>query len=380
MRQLLRIVLATAKNERGRTALASVIAAVLLPFILIVLVLIGLLDGASTHNVSVVDLTFHGGVISEKVPDEYRRYIEEMRGSFSVLDDLIDSVENLEDGDIDCNRVKSVFFSLYFGADQPSQRVQKEFLDCFLRYEERVLVTEMEMVEKELAADENKQSDEDHSDTEEETLITTEIEAVEEETIESTEKEEAGTYLAAIFLTDMDEVKGNLEAFLGESLSDVQMENADRIYTLAVYGRVSTPGMIAGLAMGNENFQKVLAEGRKYIGYPYVWGGSTPSTSFDCSGYICWIFTRSGVYYMPRTTAAGIFRQCAVVSRGEAQPGDLVFFAGTYISSEPVTHVGLYLGGNKMLHCGDPIGYADLDASYWRSHFYAFGRLPGVQE
>ena len=83
---------------------------------------------------------------------------------------------------------------------------------------------------------------------------------------------------------------------------------------------------------------------------------------------------------MPRTTAAGIFRQCAVVSRGEAQPGDLVFFAGTYISSEPVTHVGLYLGGNKMLHCGDPIGYADLDASYWRSHFYAFGRLPGVQE
>ena len=263
MRQLLRIVLATAKNERGRTALASVIAAVLLPFILIVLVLIGLLDGASTHNVSVVDLTFHGGVISEKVPDEYRRYIEEMRGSFSVLDDLIDSVENLEDGDIDCNRVKSVFFSLYFGADQPSQRVQKEFLDCFLRYEERVLVTEMEMVEKELAADENKQSDEDHSDTEEETLITTEIEAVEEETIESTEKEEAGTYLAAIFLTDMDEVKGNLEAFLGESLSDVQMENADRIYTLAVYGRVSTPGMIAGIAMGNENFQKVLAEGRK---------------------------------------------------------------------------------------------------------------------
>lgn len=90
----------------------------------------------------------------------------------------------------------------------------------------------------------------------------------------------------------------------------------------------------------------------RYIGYPYVWGGSSPDTSFDCSGYICWVYTRSGVYHLSRTTAQGIYDQCAIVSREEARPGDLVFFTGTYASAGAVSHVGIYVGGSRMLHCG----------------------------
>ena len=122
-----------------------------------------------------------------------------------------------------------------------------------------------------------------------------------------------------------------------------------------------------------------MAEATRYIGYPYVWGGSSPATSFDCSGYICWVYTQSGVYHLSRTTAQGIFDQCAVVSREEAKPGDLVFFTGTY-DTPGVSHVGIYVGEDGdgspvMLHCGDPIQYAKLDTSYWQSHFYAYGRL-----
>ena len=114
--------------------------------------------------------------------------------------------------------------------------------------------------------------------------------------------------------------------------------------------------------------------------HPYVWGGSSPDTSFDCSGYICWVYTRSGVYHLSRTTAQGIYDQCAIVSREEARPGDLVFFTGTYASAGAVSHVGIYVGGSRMLHCGSPIGYADLTSPYWNSHLYAFGRLATIPE
>ena len=117
-------------------------------------------------------------------------------------------------------------------------------------------------------------------------------------------------------------------------------------------------------------------EAEKYIGFPYVWGGSSPSTSFDCSGFVCWAYTHSGVYNLPRTTAQGIYNQCAKITRSEAKPGDLVFFTRTYVSSEPVTHIGIYVGDGLMLHCGDPIKYASIDTDYWTSKFYGFGRLP----
>jgi len=128
-------------------------------------------------------------------------------------------------------------------------------------------------------------------------------------------------------------------------------------------------------AIDPEAFQRLMAEAQKYIGMTYVWGGSNPITGFDCSGYICWVYTKSRVYALPRTTAQGIFNQCVVLPREEAKAGDLVFFTGTYQTSSPVTHIGIYIGDGKMLHCGDPIGYASIDTAYWSKHFYAFGRL-----
>ena len=129
-------------------------------------------------------------------------------------------------------------------------------------------------------------------------------------------------------------------------------------------------------AFNDATFSKLMQEATKYIGFPYVWGGSSPATSFDCSGFVCWSYTKSGVYNLPRTTAQGIYNQCRKISAAEVQPGDLVFFTRTYVSSNPVTHVGIYVGGGKMLHCGDPIRYASIQTEFWKSHFYGFGRLP----
>ena len=132
---------------------------------------------------------------------------------------------------------------------------------------------------------------------------------------------------------------------------------------------------IPGEALADPEFAALITEAEKYLGYPYVWGGSSPSTSFDCSGFVCYVFTNSGVHNLPRTTAQGIFNQCAHISPSEAKPGDIIFFTGTYNSSGPVSHVGIYVGDNMMIHCWSPIQYARTDSSYWSQHFYAFGRL-----
>lgn len=142
-----------------------------------------------------------------------------------------------------------------------------------------------------------------------------------------------------------------------------------------------SPGGVAippysGEPLGDGSYAALLAEAQRYIGYPYVWGGSSPSTSFDCSGYICWIINQSGVGSVGRTTAQGLYNLCTPVSATDAQPGDLLFFHSTYSSASTVTHVALYLGGDTFIHCGNPIGYASLSSSYWQSHFYAFARLP----
>ena len=128
-------------------------------------------------------------------------------------------------------------------------------------------------------------------------------------------------------------------------------------------------------AYNDATFAKLINEAEKYLGYPYVFGGSSPSTSFDCSGFVCWVYTHSGVHNLPRTTAQGIYNQCTRVSASEAKPGDLVFFQGTYNAGETVTHIGIFVGNNRMLHCGSPIQYTSIDTNYWRSHFYAYGRL-----
>lgn len=125
----------------------------------------------------------------------------------------------------------------------------------------------------------------------------------------------------------------------------------------------------------DETFAAILEEAQKYIGMPYVWGGASPATSFDCSGYVSWVINHSGWNY-GRLTAQGLFNVCTPVSAENARPGDLVFFTKTYSTPEPVTHVGIYVGNNQMLHCGDPIGYSSLTENYWQAHMYAFGRLP----
>ena len=128
-------------------------------------------------------------------------------------------------------------------------------------------------------------------------------------------------------------------------------------------------------ALEDSTFAALITEAEKYIGYPYVWGGSNPNTSFDCSGFVCWSMTATGVWNVGRTSAQGLFNACTPVSASNAQPGDLIFFVGTY-DTPGISHVGIYAGGGKMLHCGDPIRYVDINTSYWQSHFYAFARPP----
>ena len=127
-------------------------------------------------------------------------------------------------------------------------------------------------------------------------------------------------------------------------------------------------------ALSDEKFARMIAEAEKYLGYPYVWGGASPSTSFDCSGFVSYVFTNSGVCNMGRLTAQGIYDICMPVSPEEARPGDIIFFTGTYDAGEPVTHVGIYAGDGQMIHCGNPIQYTSINSAYWQSHFYAFGR------
>ena len=127
-------------------------------------------------------------------------------------------------------------------------------------------------------------------------------------------------------------------------------------------------------ALDDEVFAAIIKEAEKYLGYPYVWGGSRPSTSFDCSGFVSWVINHSG-WDVGRLGAQGLCNICTPVSSANVKPGDLVFFTGTY-DTPGVSHVGIYVGNNMMIHCGDPISYANLNSSYWQSHFYRYGRLP----
>lgn len=147
-----------------------------------------------------------------------------------------------------------------------------------------------------------------------------------------------------------------------------------------IYGE--TPGATgggAGTVIPPESYddatvQALMTEANRYLGMPYTFGGTAPA-SFDCSAFVCWVFSNSGVHDQPRTTAQGIYDQCAPVSASDAKAGDIIFFTGTYNAGRPVTHVGIYCGNGTMVHCGDPIQYTSIHSAYWQSHFYGFGRL-----
>ena len=130
--------------------------------------------------------------------------------------------------------------------------------------------------------------------------------------------------------------------------------------------------------LDDEVFAAIIKEAEKYLGYPYVWGGSSPSTSFDCSGFVSWVINHSG-WDVGRLGAQGLCNICTPVSSANVKPGDLVFFTGTY-DTPGVSHVGIYVGNNMMIHCGDPISYANLNSNYWQSHFYRYGRLSGIPD
>lgn len=325
-----KVVLAAATDKRVRTAIATVVAAVLTPFILIIVMIMCVLSGAAGHNNAAASLAFSGVNVSAGLPADYQMYIGMMQESFEELNTVLNEINSMaEGGTVDGYRVKAVFYSLFFGAEQPRMNDDdyRGFADCFVTYEER-------------------------------------------------EDEEGKTYMVAVPVTDMGSVYRNLSSLLGREITDENKANAQRIYVQAKYGQAGPgSGLPPGEAMGDGSFAALIAEGEKYLGYPYVWGGSTPETSFDCSGFVCWVYTHSGAYPLSRTTATGIYNQCAIVPKEEAQPGDLVFFNGTYASSGPVSHVGIYVGGGKMLHCGSPIQYTSIETAYWKEHFFAFGRL-----
>lgn len=128
-------------------------------------------------------------------------------------------------------------------------------------------------------------------------------------------------------------------------------------------------------ALSDQKFKRMITEAEKYLGYPYVWGGSSPSTSFDCSGFVCWVINHSGNgWNVGRTTAEGLRQGTKIIPASEAKPGDLIFFQGTY-DTAGASHVGIYVGDGKMIHCGNPIQYASINTPYWKRHFYCFGRM-----
>ncbi len=236
-----------------------------------------------------------------------------MEEMIDAFEELNQTIESLEEDGFDDIKVKSFFYILYFTKDLTDfdEEFYVGFVDCFVG-----------------------------------------------------EKEE-------------DEIYEELEDYLSYEFTETEKVEIRNLYLFIKYGYSATDKItgIPGEAFNDATFAQLMQEATKYIGFPYQWGGSTPETSFDCSGFVCWVYTHSGVHNLPRTTAQQIYNQCTPVSKDEVKPGDLVFFTGTYQSSNPVTHIGIYVGDNQMLHCGDPIGYANLGNSYWVKHFYGFGRL-----
>ncbi|MBR3346643.1 MAG: C40 family peptidase, partial [Solobacterium sp.] len=175
---------------------------------------------------------------------------------------------------------------------------------------------------------------------------------------------------------------------MNSHLSDDQMErylllnqtlgNRSYLFEGDIYAN-SSPGLEYTLnteALSDVKFANMMHEATKYLGYPYVWGGSSPSTSFDCSGFVCWVINHCGNgWNVGRTTAEGLRQMLRIIPASEAKPGDIIFFQGTY-NTTGASHVGIYVGDGMMIHCGNPIQYASVNSAYFQAHFYCYGRLP----
>ena len=218
--------------------------------------------------------------------------------------------------------------------------------------------------------------------------VTAELQTVaetsEDGSSESTEEIEVSVSILSVSLTN-----GGISA-AAEALG-LSEDDLDRYYVMAelfgnredLFADVSyitsageyTDYDIPGEALSDEKFANMIEEAEKYLGMAYVYGGSSPSTGFDCSGFVCWVINHCGNgWSVGRTDCNGLMDYCDIISSGEAQPGDLIFFQGTY-SKSGATHVGIYVGDGMMIHCGDPISYTSIETSYWQEHFYCFGRI-----
>ena len=184
------------------------------------------------------------------------------------------------------------------------------------------------------------------------------------------------TLEAAVFDSGMTDDERERYMVLNET-----MGNRPYLFEGDVYANVTPTSEyldydIPGEALTDTKFANMIHEAEKYLGYPYVWGGSSPSTSFDCSGFVSYVINHCGNgWNVGRQTAEGLRNSCSIIPESAAQPGDLIFFQGTY-ETPGASHVGIYVGNNMMIHCGNPIQYASIDTPYWRQHFYCFGRLP----
>jgi len=302
-----------ASDKRIRTAISSIIIGMLAIMLVPILVITSISNTNADYTRMIAKIAFDGGPITDRVKEEHVQPLEEMIEAFEYLDLAIEKIEEQQEEDLDDTKVKSFFYVLYFSKDiaEMDEAFYEGFIDCFVGTE------------------------------------------------------------------DDNELCKSLESYLDEVITEIQREEIRSLYLFIKYGFTSTNNItgIPGEAFDDEVFAQLMSEATKYIGRPYVWGGSNPTTGFDCSGFVCWSYTQSGVYNLPLTTAQEIYNQCAPVSKDELKPGDLVFFHSTYVTSSAVTHLGIYVGDGQMIHCGTPIGYASLSSSYWVKHFYGYGRL-----
>ncbi len=309
-----------ATDKRTWVVVGSVITGVVLLFMIPVILIYSATNAMNTQT-SVIELCFNSEEIPQELGQTNTVFIENMRIDFSNIDEALEETYGTDlDENADEIFIKCVYYVLSLdGTLALTNDFYSEFVKAFF----------------------NKDN---------------------------------------IYIDEKERVYSNLSDVVGYTISDTQKKDIDIIYNFIKYGTLPV-GMsdFSGIppeALEDEVFRQLMTEATKYLNYPYVWGGSTPETSFDCSGYICWVYTQSGVYNLPRMTAQGIYNRCVPVPMSEAKAGDLVFFTKTYKTSDPVTHVGIIIGDGRFLHCGDPIGYAELSNSYWSSHFYGVGRLP----
>jgi len=316
-----KIAAAVLSDTRARTALLSTIVGIVVGIVVIIGALFSIGKGSQESNQRALGYLFNTQPIEISmwdIPANYRAELVSAKARITAAMNAVDGINAEIEGTLINTLKAGVIYLCLFPSGETTD--YSGFAWCFAKKE---TITE--------------------------TITTTDDDG--ETTTETVSRE------ITVAITDESVVYANIRSKFGIELMPEQNVNIIQTYNFLTTGGIFlAPFEDAGPpgeAYSDETFAKLMAEATKYIGFPYVWGGSTPKTSFDCSGYVCYVYTASGVYNLPRTTAWGIFQQCTVISESEAKPGDLVFFTGTYDCPTPTSHIGIYVGEGKMLHCGN---------------------------